>query len=515
MASTHVRNPEVIALHAPPLAGARLLPSVFCLLAVVFCLLPSARAEIPEPPTLFYGQTLNRSSGQLYVLTNGTLVWRIVPVAGGSPMVLTTQLEPVAGGQLSYRLKVPHEALAPGANAGSSTLNLSGSGVDYQHLQITVDGFPALVLPPAGGTLRLGQNTRASAYRFDLELFNALPDIDGDGLPDWWEDRNGLDKYLAGDALLDRDRDGASNFKEFKDGSDPNTANTAPTLLTARLPAIEGGTVGVRLQVLDSDSAPGDLRYTVSRVPVGGTLSLRNAAAPASPGERASDRVLIAHDTFTQADVDAGRLIFRHRDQLAAALSFQVIVNDENPAHPASTGTVAIAISQPSATDGSGAGLWLDAAAAAHLAETTPAPVGGPVWADRSGHHYDATSTGAAAPVFESDSPGGNRSLRFDGQGWSLNVPNEAEAFPTGDRTVFAVVKATGSGPQQIFSGTRFELGIAGADDAIHPGQLRYGTEGGGAALYSPQAVLGQWVLATAWAHRSRGPIRQSSRADS
>ena len=56
-------------------------------------------AEIPEPPTLFYGQIINRTSGQVYAPTNGTLVWKIVPVTGGSPLVLTTQVQPLASGQ--------------------------------------------------------------------------------------------------------------------------------------------------------------------------------------------------------------------------------------------------------------------------------------------------------------------------------------------------------------------------------------------------------------------------------
>ena len=49
----------------------------------------------------------------------------------------------------------------------------------------------------------------------------ATEDTDGDGLPDGWENRYGLDRGSAADALLDSDNDGASNLAEFKSGTDP------------------------------------------------------------------------------------------------------------------------------------------------------------------------------------------------------------------------------------------------------------------------------------------------------
>jgi hypothetical protein len=41
-----------------------------------------APAQISEPETIFYGQVINRTSGQLDLITVGNLVWRIArPVA--------------------------------------------------------------------------------------------------------------------------------------------------------------------------------------------------------------------------------------------------------------------------------------------------------------------------------------------------------------------------------------------------------------------------------------------------
>ncbi len=457
----------------------------FLLLALAPSLL---RAEIPEPPTVFYGQVINRTSGQLYLLTNGTLTWKIVPAAGGSPVVLTVALQAASGGALSYRLSIPHHALAPGATVPVGVVPLTVDGADYQHVEITVDGWPAKILGENGDPFRLAQAARATAYRLDLELFNPLPDSDGDGLPDWWEERYGLDRFFAGDAALDHDNDGATNLQEFNNGTDPTIANTSPVLSTERVAVIEGGTTGLRLQVADSDSRPADLRYTILSSPVGGALCLRNSSPPIE-GQPGSDRPLMANATFTQADVDAGRVIFRQLDAAAQSTSLQLKVNDENPEHLAATGTVAVVVSSLSAADPGKLSLWLDANRAAALEGST--------WSDISGNHLDALAPASFPPIFETDSPGGNRSLRLNGGCWALSVSDETAAFPASERSLFAVFRADGSGRQQVLGGTRFELGIMPTDDPTRPGQLRYATES--AALYSPGPVPKQWLLAAIW----------------
>ncbi len=51
-------------------------------------------------------------------------------------------------------------------------------------------------------------------------------DTDSDGMPDWWELKNGLDLTDPSDASLDPDGDGISNLDEFRNGSSPHSADT-------------------------------------------------------------------------------------------------------------------------------------------------------------------------------------------------------------------------------------------------------------------------------------------------
>ena len=49
-------------------------------------------------------------------------------------------------------------------------------------------------------------------------------DSDGDGMPDAWENANGLDRFNAADAALDSDGDGRTNLEEYLAGTDPQNA---------------------------------------------------------------------------------------------------------------------------------------------------------------------------------------------------------------------------------------------------------------------------------------------------
>jgi Bacterial TSP3 repeat len=46
-------------------------------------------------------------------------------------------------------------------------------------------------------------------------------DVDGDGIPNGWEQAHGLDPFNPNDANLDNDGDGMSNLQEFLAGTDP------------------------------------------------------------------------------------------------------------------------------------------------------------------------------------------------------------------------------------------------------------------------------------------------------
>ena len=51
-----------------------------------------------------------------------------------------------------------------------------------------------------------------------------IPDSDGDGMPDTWENANGFNRFSAADAALDADGDGQGNRSEYLAGTGPNNA---------------------------------------------------------------------------------------------------------------------------------------------------------------------------------------------------------------------------------------------------------------------------------------------------
>lgn len=300
---------------------------------------PSVLADIPEPDTIFYGRIVNRSSGQEDLLAQGNLSW-IVRRPDGQQITLSAKVKPLNNGLYSYSLLVPHQALAFGLTVSSNVVPLALQSAVCSHVQISVDGSPASILAPGTSSFSVSQATRSTTYRLDLEVFSPLADTTGDGIPDWWKA-----KYGVIDPNADPDGDGWSNLQEFLHGGNPTNDNRTPTLATTESYVYAGGTTGIRLQAVDSDSAATNLFYTLLAAPQTGTLSLRNASTnPAS-----SDGVLVAGSTFTQDDVNNGRLIFRHQsgDPSITADNLQVSLHDETATHPWATNLVALNLYLP------------------------------------------------------------------------------------------------------------------------------------------------------------------------
>jgi hypothetical protein len=71
-----------------------------------------------------------------------------------------------------------------------------------------------------------GADTDRMPYKLEVEILGTHPkvgnhDSDGDGMPDWWEVRFGLDRTNSGDASADPDHDSLSNKGEYDADTDP------------------------------------------------------------------------------------------------------------------------------------------------------------------------------------------------------------------------------------------------------------------------------------------------------
>ena len=296
-----------------------------------------ASAQIAEPDTIFYGQVINRTTAQIDVITGGNLVWTVAR-PDGTLINLRAVLRPLNNGLFSYRLSVPHEALTYGLTVDSTMVPLAASAATCTLVSMTVDGNPASIVAPGTDSFVVGQGFRAATYRLDLELTNQLASTSGDGIPDWWKALYGVSNpngITSGD--------GWSNLQKYQKGGTPNFDNRLPTLLTAEYWAYADGQTEIPLTVVDSDSAPTNIVFTLTSVPANGSFYLRNYS---------NDIPLTVGSSFTVDDVNNGRFIFAHAGPVVQAgpTSFNINLCDENPAH-ATNYTVWLDVYRPNYPD--------------------------------------------------------------------------------------------------------------------------------------------------------------------
>lgn len=352
--------------------------------------LDSLASTLKEPPTVFYGRIIGTGSSQPYQINEGTLEWT-VQRPGGQTLPLKAKVWPLNNGEFSYRLDVPHEALALGLVVSESAVPLKAMPETYAVGEIRVNGLRARVAGSSTVTFETAQIRRASTHRIDLEVAQVAPDSDKDGLPDWWEAAFGGDLMPGADA----DGDGLTNLQEYLAGTNPRQDSKRPSLATAAVRAVVNGTAGIALRALDSDTAPEALRYTLTQAPTVGELRLRNGQAnPTNP-----DTVLAAGATFTQRDVLQGRLILVHSGESAAPTSFGVSLHDGAAGTTPTAATVAVAFDRtlPLATPAGASEaeaaasriasvIWNGAAETAAL--TVAAPTTGMSPAEYTGTHF-------------------------------------------------------------------------------------------------------------------------------
>jgi hypothetical protein len=160
----------------------------------------------------------------------------------------------------------------------------------------------------------------------DLELTNSLPDTSGDGIPDWWKALYGIT-----DANAIPGSDGWSNLQKFLNGGNPNQDNRWPSLDVTEFWVYADGRTEIPLRAIDSDSPATNIFYTLTRLPQVGAFYLHDVNADGST----NDVLVSLGGTFSQDDVNHGRLIFVHTQTNAPAVptTFGVTLCDETPSH--------------------------------------------------------------------------------------------------------------------------------------------------------------------------------------
>ncbi|MCI0539203.1 MAG: hypothetical protein L0Z50_28685 [Verrucomicrobiales bacterium] len=175
--------------------------SAYLTAALLSSVLSTHAQHISEPDTTFYGRIVQRLAGREFLVTSGALTWTFKTSGpGGREHRFSTKVEALAEGQYSYRLRMAHQLLAYDLTVASSAVALPSAGARMEHIAVTLNGQPLVLTPLAADSLSLSPQTRATAHRIDLELAGAPLDSDADGLPDWWEDGHGLDKWNPADA---------------------------------------------------------------------------------------------------------------------------------------------------------------------------------------------------------------------------------------------------------------------------------------------------------------------------
>src|SRR2546423_369809 len=185
-------------------------------LALVSATLPGW-AGIPEPDLVWYGKVLTDSGGVNVRVTTGTLSWRIEPVSGGTPWIISIPLTNV-NDQFSFVLRVVSETPESGVSNTTATVALTSPATSYRRGTVTLDGQP-LSLIGSSGTFAPLPSDRGRSERIDLQLGTAPADSDHDGLGDAWE----LQYFgnLSANPNDDPDHDGLTNLQEYHAGTNP------------------------------------------------------------------------------------------------------------------------------------------------------------------------------------------------------------------------------------------------------------------------------------------------------
>ncbi|NOY69713.1 MAG: hypothetical protein GXP53_09560 [Deltaproteobacteria bacterium] len=125
--------------------------------------------------------------------------------------------QPVAGVDVGFNV-----ISGDGALASSAPVATDANGLASDTLTLGASTGPTTVTAASAGLI----GSPVTFVSHAVLTGGSLGDDDGDGMPNAWEDANGLDSQSAADAIADGDIDGLSNLEEYSHGTDPAVEDT-------------------------------------------------------------------------------------------------------------------------------------------------------------------------------------------------------------------------------------------------------------------------------------------------